>query len=200
MGVLVGLFARFKGLPSSTKNIIGWCGLAVAVISGTVGFSAANGTPAVPTSAPTAAATAAAHATATASIGGIDFSVILQQYGPLGTIITAIFGASLMVAKEIRDGKLVEVQSYKERAYDAEQRANAEIGKVYQKLEVLEAKLDEVIKDRDNLRDEFTRAQGDFVSEIEELNKRLLREIKARHRAEQLLAEHGIDIPEDDDK
>lgn len=132
---------------------------------------------------------------------------VLEQFGPPGVLITTVLTGILMIIKSINEGKKIDVTAYKERAADAENRSNEEIGKVHKKLEELERKMDEVIADRDSYRDLLEARKAYFTQqlldmekrhqkEIEEMHGSLVAEINTRHRLERLLAENGIPIPE----
>lgn len=132
---------------------------------------------------------------------------VLEEFGPPGVIITTILTGALMIFRAYNEGKKIDVTTYKERAADAETRANEEIGKVHKKLAELDKKLDEVIADRDEYRDNLEERKAQFTQqvldiekrhqlELEEMHAALIIELHTRHRLERLLAEHGISIPE----
>lgn len=132
---------------------------------------------------------------------------ILQQFGPPGVIITTILTGILMITRSINEGRKIDVTTYKERAADAENRSNEEIGKVHKKLEELENKLDDVIADRDAYRDTLEERKAHFTQQILDMEKRhqreledlhaaLMIEVHVRHRLERLLVENGISIPD----
>lgn len=131
----------------------------------------------------------------------------LEQFGPPGVIVSGLLGGALLVVRAWRDGRKIDVTTYKERAAEAETRSNEEIGKVRKKLDELEAKLDTVIEDRDKQRDTLEERKAQFTAQILDLEKRhqreledmhaaLLIEIHVRHSLERLLAENGISIPQ----
>jgi hypothetical protein len=132
---------------------------------------------------------------------------VLEEFGPPGVLITTILTGILMISRSINEGKKIDVTTYKERATDAETRANEEIGKVHKKLQELEAKLDEVIMDRDEYRnsleerkahwtDQFLSLEKRHQQELESVHAALMVEVHTRHKLERILAENGIQIPE----
>lgn len=131
----------------------------------------------------------------------------LAIYGIPGGIVGLILGAGGMLAKNIAEARAIRVKDAEQHAQKVEDRANAEIVKVYKKLEEMEKKLDEVIADRDSEREDFAIRKAKFSQtvieleerhqrEVEELHDKLLAEIALRHAAEKLLAENGIVVPQ----
>lgn len=131
---------------------------------------------------------------------------ILEQFGPPGVLVSTVLGGLLLVFRSINEGKKIDVTTYKERAAEAEARSNEEIVKVHKKLAELEAKLDNVIEDRDDYRDTLEERKAAYTSQVIELEQRhqreledmhnaLMIEVRTRHALERLLAEKGIKIP-----
>ncbi len=131
---------------------------------------------------------------------------VLTQYGPIGTLIGIVGTGVVMIIRAINEGKKIDVETYKTRATEAENRADVEIGKVYKKLEEMETKLDSVIADREKERDAFEIQKLDFNTqvlametrhrtELENVHKALLVEVYARHNIEEILASRGIVVP-----
>lgn len=132
---------------------------------------------------------------------------VLEQFGPPGVIITTVLTGVLMIVRSVNEGKKIDVVTYKERATDAETRANEEIGKVHKKLEEMNKKLDEVIADRDEYRNMLETRKAHFTQQVLDMEKRhqreledmhaaLMIEVHCRHRLERTLAENGLPIPE----
>lgn len=127
-------------------------------------------------------------------------------YGPIGTLITIAGSGTLLIVRAINEGKKLDVERYKQRAVDAETRADTEIGKVYKKLEDMEKKLDSVIANRDEERAEFENQKTSYTGQILEMEKRhqielegvnaaLLVEIHARHKIERAMVAAGVTLP-----
>jgi hypothetical protein len=131
----------------------------------------------------------------------------VAEFGPWGGLITIAGTAAVWIIREVNNGKNIDVQKYKDRAVEAENNANIEIGKVHTKLSILESKLDTVLADWERDREEFSVRKQAFTSqvlemeqrhqrELEEVHDKLIIEVRARHNAEKLLAAHNIEIPD----
>lgn len=130
----------------------------------------------------------------------------LLTYGPTGGIISIIIGGVLMISKSINEGRTIQVTHYKERAEQASTEAAGDMKKLRDQMNTMEAKLDEVLADRDELRETLENRKAQFSKDLLAMEKRhqaqlldthavLLQQLNIRQRLERILTEHGIEIP-----
>ena len=132
---------------------------------------------------------------------------LLEEWGPPGTLLSIVFGGIFWIVKAVNEGKSIDVDRYKEIATEADSRASVEIGKVYKRLDDVEAKLDEAINSRDEYRAlleekkrlwhiDYLAQERRHREQLESQHDILVVEIATRRKLEKILADHGISYPD----
>lgn len=131
---------------------------------------------------------------------------VFLQYGPAGGIISLVTGGIIMIIRAVNDGRSINVQHYKDRAELANNEAAGDMKKLRDQMNSMELKLDEVLADRDELRETLENRKAQFSKDLLAMEKRhqeqllethavMLQQLNIRQRLERLLTEHGIEIP-----
>lgn len=130
---------------SKLKKILTVLGLSFVILFSATGSSIAENNP------------APAPHTVTQAVAPVeeksDASNTLLQYGPVGGILSVVIGGAIMILKAVNEGKTINVQHYKDRAELANNEAAGDMKKLRDQMNSMELKLDEVLADRDELRE-----------------------------------------------
>lgn len=179
---------------SKLKKILAVLGLSFIILLSATGSSLAESNP----------------APATQTVAPIeeksDTSNTLLQYGPVGGILSVVIGGAIMILKAVNEGKTINVQHYKDRAEQADSEAAGDMKKLRDQMNTMEAKLDEVLADRDELRETLENRKAQFSKDLLAMEKRhqtqledshavMLQQLNIRHKLERLLVENGIEVP-----
>lgn len=127
----------------------------------------------------------------------------LEEFGPPGVLISTVLGGIVLIIRNINEGKRIDVQLYKDRAAEAENRSNTEIGKAQKRVEDIEKRIDQIISDRDAYRTTLEQKKAYFSQQLLDLERRhqeailgthetLTTQLAVRYELEKILIGHGI--------